>query len=50
MPQSRLIHDVWAGWPNRTDLTVEPRRHHLDVIEGLADPAHPLTEALLGGL
>lgn len=47
--QSRLIHAAWAGWPDRTDLTVEPGRHHLDVIDGLADPAHPLTEALLGG-
>lgn len=50
LQQSRLIHAAWAGIPNRTELTVEAGRHHLDVIEGLADPAHPLTEALLGGL
>lgn len=48
--QSRLIHAAWSGIPDRTNLTVEPGRHHLDVIDGLADPAHPLTEALLGGL
>lgn len=47
--QSRLIHAAWAGIPNRTDLTVEAGRHHLDVIDGLADPAHPLTAALLDG-
>ncbi|MBB1491531.1 MULTISPECIES: alpha/beta hydrolase [unclassified Paracoccus (in: a-proteobacteria)] len=48
--QSRLIHAAWAGIPNRTELMVEAGRHHLDVIDGLTDPAHPLTEALLGGL
>lgn len=48
--QSQLIHAAWAGLPNRTDLTVEAGRHHLDVIDGLADPGHPLTVALLGGL
>lgn len=49
LQQSRLIHAAWGGIPDRTGLTVEAGRHHLDVIEGLADPAHPLTEALLGG-
>lgn len=48
--QSRLIHDAWAGIPRRAALTVEPGRHHLDVVEGLADPDHPLTRALLDGL
>lgn len=48
--QSQLLQAAWAGIPRRTTLTVEPGRHHLDVIAGLADPAHPLTEALLGGL
>lgn len=48
--QSRLIHAAWAGIPNRTDLTVEPRRHHLNVIEGLTHHEHPLTRALLEDL
>ena len=48
--QSRLIHAAWAGIPRRTVLTVAPGRHHLDIIDGLADPAHLLTGALLDGL
>lgn len=45
--QSRLIHTAWAGIPRESGLTVEPGRHHLDVIDGLAFPDHPLTQALL---
>jgi hypothetical protein len=26
---------------------VEPDRHHFDIIDGLADPAHPLTRTLI---
>ncbi len=48
--QSQLLHAAWAGFPRRSTLTVEPGRHHLDVVAGLAAPDHPLTEALLGGL
>ena len=40
-----------AAWLARAwscPLTVAPGRHHFDVIEGLTDPASPLTEALCG--
>jgi len=50
LQQSCLIHAAWAGIPKRTELTVEAGRHHLDVIDGLTDAAHPLTRALLDGL
>lgn len=49
LQQSRLIEAAWAGIPRETRLTIEPGRHHMDVIEGLNDAAHPLTEALVGG-
>ena len=48
--QSRLIFDAWAGIPKETRLTIEPGRHHMDVVDGFTDPAHPLCEALLGGV
>ena len=48
--QSRLIADAWAGMPRTTRLTVEPGRHHMDVIAGLTEAEHPLTEALVGGI
>lgn len=43
--QGRVLAEAWAcPW------TVEPDRHHLDVIEGLTDPASALIETCLGGL
>ena len=42
--QARWLRDAWG-----CALTVEEGRHHLDVIEGLADPAHPLLRAALDG-
>lgn len=50
LQQSRLIADAWAGIPRTTRLTVEPGRHHMDVIAGLTEAEHPLTEALVGGV
>lgn len=47
--QSDLLANVWRGLGARTELVVEPDRHHFDVIDGLADPASPLADALLGG-
>jgi arylformamidase len=46
--QSGLLANVWAGLGVATRLTVEPERHHFDVIDGLAEPASPLMAALLG--
>lgn len=43
--QARTLSEEWAcRW------TVDPGRHHFDVIDGLADPGHPLTAACLDGL
>jgi acetyl esterase/lipase len=43
--QARLLSENWAcPW------TVDPGRHHFDVIDGLADPDSPLMQACLGGL
>lgn len=43
--QARLLSEEW-GCP----WTVDPGRHHFDVVEGLADPGSALTEACIGGL
>ena len=43
--QARLLSEEW-GCP----WTVDARRHHFDVIDGLAHAASPLMEACLGGL
>jgi acetyl esterase/lipase len=43
--QARLLAEEWA-----CDWTVAPGRHHFNVIDPLADPASPLTGALLDGL
>ena len=45
--QSELLANVWTGLGARITCVVEPDRHHFDVVEGLADPASPLTTALL---
>jgi len=43
--QARALAAAWdAG------LTIAPRRHHFDIIDGLSDPESPLMRALLGGL
>lgn len=47
--QSALLANVWLGLGAQTSLVVEPDRHHFNVIDGLADPEHPLTRALLEG-
>jgi arylformamidase len=47
--QSRILAGMWKGFDVRMTLTEEPGRHHFNVIDGLAEPDHPLTLALLGG-
>jgi len=44
--QSALLANVWTGLGATTELVVEPDRHHFTIIDGLTDPAHPLTRAL----
>jgi arylformamidase len=42
--QARTLAEEWScPW------TADPGRHHFDVIEGLEDPASPLTRAVVGG-
>ncbi len=43
--QARVLSEAWAcGW------TVDPGRHHFDVVDGLTDPGSPLVEGCLGGV
>jgi acetyl esterase/lipase len=42
-----LLANVWIGLGAATALVEEPDRHHLNVIDGLADPAHAMTRVLL---
>ncbi len=45
--QSALLANAWIGLGASTAVVEEPDRHHFTVIDGLADPAHPLTRTLL---
>lgn len=45
--QNALLANIWKGLGAETDCVEEPDRHHFNVLDGLADPDHPLTEALL---
>ncbi|MBZ9871191.1 alpha/beta hydrolase [Mesorhizobium sp. BR1-1-9] len=47
--QNALLANIWTGLGAVTSAVVEPDRHHYDIVEGLADPAHPLTRVLLAG-
>ena len=45
--QNALLANIWKGLGAETEAVEEPDRHHFNVIDGLADPHHPLTQALL---
>lgn len=45
--QNALLTNMWTGLGAETATIVEPDRHHFNIIDGLADPAHPLTRTLL---
>ncbi|TPL95030.1 alpha/beta hydrolase [Mesorhizobium sp. B2-3-12] len=45
--QNALLANIWTGLGAITNAVVEPDRHHYDVVDGLADPAHPLTRTLI---
>jgi len=47
--QNELLANVWVGLGAMTQKVEEPDRHHFNVIDGLADPGHPLTRTLLAG-
>lgn len=46
--QSQILVEAWQGKTDITPAVYDPGRHHFDVLDGLKDPDHPLTEALLG--
>lgn len=45
--QNALLANIWTGLGATTGAVVEPDRHHFNVVDGLADPDHPLTRTLL---
>lgn len=44
--QNALLANVWTGLGARTAAWAEPDRHHFNVLDGLADPAHPMVRLL----
>jgi len=46
--QNRALYEMWRGFETPMSVHEEPGRHHFDVIDGLADPEHPLCRAFLG--
>lgn len=47
--QNALLASIWKGLGAATAAVEEPDRHHFDVVDGLADPEHPLARTLLTG-
>lgn len=45
--QAQILGEAWAGKTKITPAVYEPGQHHFDVIDGLKDPDHPLTRALI---
>jgi len=45
--QNALLANIWTGLGAATAMVEEPDRHHFNVVDGLADPGHPLTSTLL---
>jgi len=45
--QNALLANIWIGLGAQTCCIEEPGRHHFNVIDGLADPSHPLVQTLL---
>ena len=43
LEQARLLAENW-----QSDLTIEPKKHHFDIISGLEHPESELLEAMLG--
>ncbi|MBY3258657.1 alpha/beta hydrolase [Rhizobium laguerreae] len=46
--QNALLANIWLGLGAETEVVVEPDRHHFNIINGLTNPDHPLTHALVG--
>jgi acetyl esterase/lipase len=47
--QNALLANVWKGLGAATAAIEEPDRHHFNIIDGLTDARHPMTQALLTG-
>lgn len=45
--QSALHANIWSGFACDVKFVEEADRHHLNIIDGLSDPAHILTKRLL---
>lgn len=45
--QSELIANIWSGCGALTEVTIEPGKHHFDVIDSLTDPKSAMLDALL---
>jgi arylformamidase len=45
--QNALLANIWTGLGAATSTVVEPDRHHYSIVDGLADPTHPLTRTLI---
>ena len=46
--QATLIANIWTGLGADMAQTIEPRRHHFNVIDGLTHPGSGLVEAIVG--
>ena len=46
--QSALLVETWGRAGAKTQLVVDPGKHHFDVIEGLKDPQSDMIRTLLG--
>lgn len=47
--QNALLANIWTGLGAQTMIVEEADKHHFTVIDGLADPDHPLTKTVLTG-
>ena len=45
--QNALLANAWTGLGASTLIVEEPDRHHFNVIDGLTDPDHALTQTLM---
>lgn len=46
--QNRILHEMWRGFETRMRIVEAEGMHHFNVIDGLADPEHPLCRAFVG--
>ena len=47
--QNALLANAWTGLGATTLTVEEPDRHHFNILDGLAEPNHALTQTLLTG-